>query len=70
MKDKIQKHRSAYISKYGKEPVSIILGYGARDELARLMPHQTLEPGSLLFGMRLIIDNNKPSRVEVGDLRA
>lgn len=69
-KEKIQKHRIAYISKYGKEPQSIILGYEIVDEMRRLMPSRHIYPGSQLYGMTVILDNDKPTRVEVGDIVA
>jgi hypothetical protein len=67
-KEKIQRHRIAYISKYGTEPRSIILGYEIADEMQRLMPSRHISPGAQLYGMTVLLDNDKPTRVEVGDI--
>lgn len=68
MKEKIQKHRMAYINKYGKEPKTIILGYEVVMEMKKEYPSRFIDPGAYLYGMNVIVDNNKPTRVEVGDL--
>ena len=67
IKDKIKRYREMYIQKYGREPTSVILGYEVMSEIKRDMPERYVAPGALLYGMAVIMDNNKPTRVEAGD---
>lgn len=68
IQDKIQRHRAAYVLKYGKEPKNIILGYEVIAEIKREMPSRFIAPGASLYGMIVVRDNDKPTRIEVGDL--
>ena len=66
-KDKITQSRKMYIMQYGKEPTSVILGYEIKEEVRRELPHRFVGDGMEVYGMRIITDNNKPTKVEVGD---
>ena len=64
IKEKIKKHRQAYILRYGKEPKSVIIGYEIMGEIKKEMPSRFIDD---LFGMSVIVDKDRPTRVETGD---
>jgi len=68
VQEKINKKRKLYIMQYGKEPKSIILGYEVLSEIKNQYSRRYIEGGTEILGMRVIKDNDKPTRVEVGDL--
>ena len=67
IKEKIQTYRKAYVNKYGKSPTSVILGYEIIGEMKRETPSRFVAPGAELYGMKIIVDNDRPTRVEAGD---
>lgn len=67
--EKISKLRKMYIMQYGEEPKSVIVGYEVLEEIKRLYSMRYIESGVEMLGMRIIVDMNKPTRVEVGNLR-
>ena len=68
VKERINSVRTNYVLKYHKEPSSIILGYELILEFKNMAPSRRIEAGVDLFGMKVIIDANRPTRCEVGDL--
>ena len=67
VKEKVQMHRTSYINKYNKEPKSVIIGYEVYHEIKKELPARFIAPGASLFGMIVIVDKNKPTRVEAGE---
>ena len=59
--EKIAKLRALYITRYSKEPTVLIIGY----ESSKIL-QDSCKNG--FCGMRVIVDKDKPRRVEVGDL--
>ena len=57
--DKIVNMRALYIKKHGREPATIILGY---------LNYEKLDRPKSYIGMKVYIDYDKDSRVEVGNL--
>ena len=57
--EKIKKCRQLYIMKYNREPNTVIAG-------VTTLADANISDGKVL-GMKVIVDNDKPSRVEVGD---
>lgn len=68
VEERIVKSRKLYIMQYGQEPKSVILGYEAFEEVKKKFFQRYINPGVEIFGMRIIKDMNKPTRVEVGNL--
>ena len=67
VQEKITKSRELYIMGKGVEPKSIILGYEIVGEMKKEFPSRFIAAGASLYGMTVIIDNNKPTRCEAGD---
>lgn len=66
--ERVIKCRKMYIMQYGKEPKSIILGYEALEEIKMHYSQRYIDGSTEILGMRVIKDNDKPTRVEVGNL--
>ena len=69
IEEKIKKKRELYVLKFGKEPTSVILGYWHEAELVKKGIIKEKTTGHFLWGMRVIIDNNNPTKTEMGDYR-
>lgn len=71
VQEKIAKMRELYIAKHGKEPTTLLVGRQSRKEMKSGIKEEFPYWGSdvvyRFHGMRVITDNDKPSRVEVGD---
>ena len=65
--DRATKLRELYITRYGKEPNALILGNKALMDLQHNNPDRFFNAGGVYLGMRIIIDKDKTSKVEVGD---
>lgn len=66
--EKIKKLREIYITQKGKEPKSVILGRVVIEEMKKDLSLRYLDSGVEIYGMRIFIDYDKPSRVEVGNI--